>query len=205
MSPWHPLAPDALPGLLADRIAEDPGTVRVAVDGPPCARPLDLARALVDPLQARGRVAAPIDSHFFWRDASLRLEYGRTDVESYRTWLDTGALRREALDAVVEGGEYLPSLRDPATNRSTRERPRAAPPGTVVIVAGELLLGLGLPFELTVHLAMSPAARARHTAVDDAWTLPAFDDYDADVEPSEAADIVVRMDDARHPAVRGLL
>lgn len=198
------MTPDSLPVLLADRLAAEPGIVRVAIDGPPCTRPGELADSLAEPLRALGRAAVRLDSHHFWRDASLRLEYGRCDVESYPAWLDAGALRREVLEPIAGGGEYLPSLRDPLTNRSTREPPRTALPGTVLLVSGELLLGLELPFDVLVHLAMSPAARARHTRADDAWTLPAFERYDARMAPSEVADIVIRMDDSRRPAVRGL-
>ena len=86
-------------------------------------RPAALADA-VDRAVARARPAGrarPVAS--FWRDASLRLEYGREDVESYRTWLDADALRREVLDAARERGEAAAVLRDPDTNRSTREAP----------------------------------------------------------------------------------
>jgi hypothetical protein len=71
-------------------------------------------------------------------------------------------------------------------------------------VSGAFLLGLGLPFDRVVHLAMSPAARARHTPQAEAWTLPAFDRYDAEVGPAELADVVVRLEDPRRPAIAGL-
>ena len=32
--------------------------------------------------------------------------------------------------------------------------------------------------------------------------LPAFAEYDREVRPAESADVVVRYDDPRHPAVR---
>jgi hypothetical protein len=60
-----------------------------------------------------------------------------------------------------------------------------------------------LPFERTIHLAMSSAARARRTPEPDMWTLPAFDDYDDAVRPAETADIAIRVD-RRTPAARGL-
>lgn len=189
--------------LLADLIAATPGHVRVAVDGPPCAGPGALAAGLVEPLRARGRPVAVVDATTFWRDASLRYEYGREDVESFLSWLDAGALRREVLDPLGPGGSgrFLPSLRDPATNRATRAAPATAEPAQVVVVHGPLLLGLGLPFDRTVHLAVSRAARARRTPAAEAWTLPAFDRYDAEVAPAEFADVAVRADDPRHPAV----
>jgi hypothetical protein len=178
--------------------------LRVAIDGPPCADPDSLGASLVEPLLVRGHPVAHVRTDFFWRDASVRLEHGREDVDAYPDWLDSDALRREVLAPVAEHGEYLPSLRDPLTDRSTREpRHRLAAHG-VLLVTGGLLLGSGLPFDRTGHLSMSPAARARRTPVDETWTLPAFDRYDAEIAPARVADVVVRLDDPRHPAVQGL-
>lgn len=174
-------------------------TVRVAIDGPPCSAPESVAEHLLAHLHGR-RPLAHVRAETFWRDASLRFEYGREDVTSYLTWLDAGALEREALRPVL-AGRYLPSLRDPVTNRSTREAPRDAPAGTVLVVSGTFLLGRELPFDVTVHLAMSPAARARRTPEADAWTLAAFDEYDRTIRPAEIADLLVRYDDPRHPAL----
>jgi len=204
---YRPVDPAHLCDLLADRLVHAPlpgRALRVAVDGPGCASPHSLAESLLVPLRARGRVAVEIAAETFWRDASLRLEYGREDIESFASWLDAAALRREVLDPLGPdgSGRYLPSLRDPATNRATRAPGRRAEPGAIVIVSGELLLGRGLPFDVTIHLAMSPAGRARRTDADLQWTQPAFDRYDADVRPAETADVVIRLDDPRHPAIR---
>lgn len=201
---WRPISPPALPIALAERLVCIDGVVRVAMDGPPCAHPDALTETMIEPLRALGRETIHVRSQLFWRDASLRLEHGREDVESYLDWLDAAALSREVLEPIATAGAYLPSLRDPRTNRSTREAVRHTTANAILVVSGELLLGLGLPFDLAVHLTMSHAARARHTADEDAWTLPAFQRYDAATKPSEVADIVVRMDDSRHPAVRGL-
>jgi hypothetical protein len=171
------------------------------VDGPPCANPDAVAAALAQPVRALGRPFVNVPARGFWRDASLRLEYGREDVDAYLGWLDDGALRREVLQT---DGWYLPSLRDPDTNRATKAERCTLPPSAVLVVSGAVLLGLGLPFHRVVHLAMSPAARRRRTTPDEAWTLAAFDRYDAEVRPTELADVVIRLDDPRHPAVRGL-
>lgn len=201
MTRWQPIAPHALAARLADWLAELPGTVRVAVDGPPASGPDELGAALCAELRARGRPAAHLRAAMFWRDASLRLEHGHQDAEAYLDWLDAAALRREALEAVVaDPAGYLPSLRDPDTNRSTRAAPVPAPPGLVLVVSGSLLLRHGLPFDRSVHLAMSPAARARRTPPGHAWTLPAYDAYDAEVQPGDAADVVIKLDDPAHPA-----
>ncbi len=157
------------------------------------------------PLRARGRPVSVLAAETFWRDASLRLEFGREDVDAFTGWLDDNALRREVLDPLGPNGrgQYLPSLRDPNTNRVTRAPARGATEGEIVIVAGELLLGRGLPFDLSIHLSMTPAGRARRTAPERRWTLPAFTRYDAAVRPVQTADIVIRVDDPRHPAIRG--
>jgi hypothetical protein len=204
---YRPIDATALSGWLAEQILAQPAgtaSLRVAIDGAPAAQPDLLANAVLEPLRAGSREPVLVAADTFWRDASLRLEYGHEDVDSYLTWLDADALRREVLEPVGPGGSgrYLPSLRDPVTNRATRQLPRTATPATVVIVHGSLLLGLGLPFDLTIHLELSPAARVRRTAPGDAWTLPAFDRYDAALAEGEtAASIVIKLDDPRHPAI----
>ena len=204
---FRPITPELVPLTIADlllaRGLDHPQ--RVAVDGPAAAAPAELAEQIALALRTTGRAATVIAAASFWRDASLRLEYGRTDVDSYaRDWLDTGALTREVLDPLGPGGsaEFLPALRDPVSNRSRRDPYRTAAPDEVVLVAGELLLGAGLTFDTTIHLSLSSAARARRTAPDDAWTLPAHDRYDVEVDPAETADIVIGWNDRAHPALR---
>lgn len=188
---------------LAAWLDASPGIVRVAVDGPPSADPDGFAAALRDPLRALGRPSAHVLATTFWRDASLRLEYGHHDVESYLSWLDADALRREVLVPAIEQAQYLPSLRDPGTNRSTHAARQDLAPGSVLVVSGSLLLGLGLPFDRVVHLHLPPDARERRTPPTESWTLPAFQAYDDTVRPLDVADVVVRVD-RRTPAVRGL-
>jgi hypothetical protein len=72
----------------------------------------------------------------------------------------------------------------------------------VVVVVGWFLLGRWLPFELTVHVALSPAARRRRVPeTDAARELPAWERYDAEVSPASSADLVIRADDPAHPAL----
>jgi hypothetical protein len=204
----RPISPDALVRELAERIAagRPDGWVRVAVDGAPAAAPGDLADALVDPLRVAGRPVFRARTADFLRPASVRLEYGRTNPDAYyEGWLDEAGLRREVLDpAGSEGtGRVLPSLWDPAADRASRAAYLDLKPGTVVLVSGEFLLGGGLPFDLTVHLALSAAALARRTPAADRWTLPAFERYAAEVAPHAFADLVVKVDHPRHPAIVG--
>lgn len=174
------------------------------MDGAPAAAPDRLADALVDPLRARGRPALRVAAGDFLRPASLRYEQGRTNPDSfYWGWLDEAGLRREVLDPTGPDGtgQVLPSLWNAATDRASRADYVTLPPGGVVIVSGGLLLGGGLPFDLSVHLVLSAAALARRTGDDDAWTLPAYARYADEVAPESFADVVVRMDDPRHPAL----
>ncbi|MCV2488660.1 hypothetical protein OF117_04730 [Geodermatophilus sp. YIM 151500] len=98
-------------------------------------------------------------------------------------------------------GTYLPVLWDLTRDRAARARRRPAPPAGVLLVAGALLQGVGLPFDVTVHLRVSPAARARRTSPERAWELPAFDRYDDEVAPADLADAVVLADSPDRPAL----
>ena len=71
----------------------------------------------------------------------------------------------------------------------------------MLLVPGSLLQGLGLAFDVVVHLRVSPAARRRRMPVDRAWELPAFDRYDEEVDPVALADAVVLADHADRPAL----
>jgi hypothetical protein len=73
------------------------------------------------------------------------------------------------------------------------------PPGAVLLVDGVLLLGRGLPADLVLHVALSPAALRRRGVPE--WQLPAFASYDAEVRPGETCDVLVRAEDPVRPAV----
>ncbi|MGY1605103.1 hypothetical protein [Geodermatophilus sp. SYSU D00815] len=92
-------------------------------------------------------------------------------------------------------------LWDLGRDRAARAAREPMPAGGVVLVAGALLQGLGLAFDVAVHLRMSPAARRRRTPPEEAWELPAFDRYDAEVDPEALADAVVLADHPDRPAL----
>ncbi|MFD3512302.1 uridine kinase [Streptomyces sp. NPDC058657] len=203
-------------GRLAGRLARHLDTLapadgspwlKVGVDGAPAARTEEPAALIAEALRARGRVVHEVGTEGFLRPASLRFEYGKQDPDTYFDgWFDTGALWREVFGPLEAGGtgRVLPDLWDPATDRATRSPYVRLPPGGVLLVHGPLLLGRWFPFDLTVHVRLSSGALARRTDEDQRWMLPAFARYEAEVAPSDVADIVVRADDARHPAWTGL-
>jgi hypothetical protein len=178
--------------------------LRVAMDAPGWVEVTPLVEALRTGLLAAGHPVGVVRAGDFYRDASLRFEYGKTDVESFYTgWLDRAALQREVLDPVAacEDAHYLPALRDATSNRAIRTPALPLPAAGVLLVCGELLLGAGLGFDVAIHLALSRAARKRQAPEELRWTLPAFDRYDIDVDPMALADVVIRYDDPTHPAV----
>ncbi|MEU3222758.1 uridine kinase [Streptomyces sp. NPDC006976] len=187
--------------------ADGSAWLKVAVDGAPAARPGGLAESVAEALRLRGRAVLPVSTAGFLRPASLRYEYGKQDPDSYYgSWFDTRALWREVFGPLEPGGSgrVLPDLWDPATDRATRSPYAHLPEGGALILHGPMLLGHWFPFDLTVHLRLSPGALRRRTAQDEQWTLPAFERYEDEAAPSENADAVVRADDPHHPAWTGL-
>ena len=172
------------------------------VDGAPPTRPGELADALVDPLRALGRPVVRVHADDFLRPASVRFEHGRHDPDAFlEDRLDTGALGREVLDPFTSRGRFLPTLWDAVADRATRATYEDAPERAVLVLDGSLLLGRWLDAELTVHLTVRPSTLARRTREEDRWTLPAFARYDKETQPELLADVVVHVDDPRHPAL----
>lgn len=201
MAEIRAVSPDGVVAAVVARVDDVPGRVRLAVDGAPAADPHALAAEVVDALSSR-RPVVHVRWETYWRPAGQRLEHGhRDDIAWLEDWLDVEALRREVLEPFVADGTVLPALRDPATDRSARARRVLLPEEAVVVVSGSVLLGRGLPFDISVHLRLSPGALERRTPEEEAWTLPALARYAAEHDPEGAADLVVRADDPRHPAL----
>jgi hypothetical protein len=155
-------------------------------------------------LRTRGRAVVVVDAADYLRPASLRLEFGRTDPDSFLDgWLDVGGLRREVLDPAGPhgSGRVLPRLWDAARDRAYRDAYVDLPADGVVVVAGALLLGRGLPVDVAVHLRMTAAALARRLAGELAWTLPAYARYEKERDPAGEADLLVLADHPERPAV----
>lgn len=177
---------------------------RVMIDGADAAEPEALGAVLAAKLRAGGRPCAVLTMADWLRPASLRLEHGRADPNSYReAWFDYAALRREVLDPFGPGGSgcWLPTLWDAETDRATRAERVQAEPGTVLVVAGPMLLGRGLPFDLTVHLHLSEAALRRRSAPEFGWTVAGLLEHERLADSDLVADIVIRVDHAARPAI----
>ncbi|MGV9661729.1 hypothetical protein ACWDUL_02945 [Nocardia niigatensis] len=195
------ITPDALRALLADRAMALPGYTVIAVDGADAADPRTLANGVAELLRTRGRPAEVVSLHDFVRPASVRLEYDRDSEFTYRTaWFDFAALNREVLEPLRDTGRYLPALWDEQADRSARARIRAAAERTVLFVAGPMLLGRGLDFDLTVGLRMSEGALRRRTDADAMFTVDGLLEFHR--EHAADPDIQVAWDHPDRPAIR---
>lgn len=200
MPTYVPITAAGLTGLLTDRILAARNRIVVAVIGADAADPVPFAHIVSRALRDRGRPAAVVSVHDYVRPASIRLEFGRNDEMSYRTlWFDYEALAREVVDSLRTQGRWLPALWDEKADRSARATVETATDNTVVIVAGPMLLGRGLAFDLTVRLQLGEGALRRATAPDHLWTVDALLAHDRLV--AEIPDIDVRWDHRDRPAV----
>jgi hypothetical protein len=205
---YRPISFTLLAGELTQRVLDvtDRPWVTVLIDGAAGATSTtELADSLVEPLRVRGRDTLRVSAVDFLRPASLRFEHGKQDPDArYTDWLDVGALRREVLDPLSTGGsgEVLPALWDAGRDRATRAARVPLSPGGVLLLDGEMLLGRGLPADVSVHLWLSPNALRRRLPEANQWAIPAYERYEHEAAPTKAADVVVRVDDPNHPAQR---
>ncbi len=95
----------------------------------------------------------------------------------------------------------MPALWDEERDRSARAAIRPAQADLVLVLAGPMLLGRGLDFDLTIRLELSEQAALRLTPADQQWTLPAVRDHTA--ENPENATWTVRWDHPDRAALRG--
>ncbi|MBM9466321.1 nucleoside/nucleotide kinase family protein [Nakamurella leprariae] len=146
---FRPISPAALAAGLADLVLRrldvpsSGGRVRLVVDGLDTSGAGTLADAVAGELAATGVAVVRLDTRWWWRAASLRLELGHQDVDMLLSgWVDGDALTREALGPLGPGGSgrHLTRLRDPDTDRSVREPYRQAPDRVVTVLSGPFLL-----------------------------------------------------------------
>jgi hypothetical protein len=205
MPAFEPLSPAALARRLAAAIdRRSASRLLIGFDGDETVGTGELADRVADELVALHRPVVRVSTKWWWRAASLRLEFGRQDVESRLVgWVDVGSLRREALDPLAPGGSgrYLTRLRDPERDRSVRDEYQQASEHAVVLIDGPLLQTHELALDLVVRVGVSPNRLSRVLPVDRQWELAAFAEYYRRWPQSE---IVVSYDHPDAPALRGL-
>jgi len=168
------------------------------------------AGALADNVAARlvamGRPAVRVSTRWWWRPASLRLEFGREEIDTLLGgWVDTAAIRREVIAPLMAGStSFVARLRDPETDRSVRDEPEAVPPNAVALLDGPFLASLGLPIDAVIHLRVSDAVLARLLPPDRQWWIAGFDRYRREYRPDDRADVVVCYDHPSAPAMTGI-
>lgn len=213
----EPLALDVLAARVADRAMaaslagrDDPGAgaaVRVGVDA---AVPADgelVADAVAEALAAQGAGVLRVSARDFLRPRPVRLAAGPADADvGYTGWTDHLGLRREVLDPLGPGGAgtWLPTLWDERADRATRAPRCSAAPGSVLVLDGPFLLRWETAdaLDLSVHLLVSDAAvRRRLPAADAERQTGAWARYLEETDPAPRADLVVRAEDPRRPAL----
>ncbi len=200
MPTYRPITPAALVDACAAAFASRGGQLVGGIDGAAAADPGGLADQVAESLRTIGRPAAVVRVSDYIRPASVRMEYGRTDADSYRRqWFDYDALDREVIASLRRSGTWLPRLWDERADRSPRDPSRTAAPDQVIIVAGPMLLGRGLPLAPTIRLVMSEAALRRSTPDDETWTVGAIIEH-ADATGAES-DLTVRYEHPERPAI----
>lgn len=179
----------------------------VGFDGPEEIGTTTLADQVAERLRTRGRPAIRVSTRWWWRPASLRLEFGRQEIDTLLSaWVDASALRREVMDPFVAGsGNLVARLRDPETDRSVRADPEAVPPAAILLLDGPFLASIGLTIDAVVDLRVSDAALARRLPQDRQWWIPAFNRYRKEYRPEKVADVVVSYEHPAPPATAGLV
>lgn len=202
---YRPLTPDLLVRELADRVASLPEPrPRVGLDGFAQTGATDLGDAVAARLRELGRPVIRVSTRWWWRAASLRLEWGRTDVDMLlHGWVDNGALRRELLDPVAVGDSqgYLTRLRDPATDRAIRDTRRPVEDAAVLLVDGPFLLTDLDGLDAVIHLQLSPGALARALPDELQWWVAGYRRYLTEERPTDRADAVIAYDHPSAPAI----
>ena len=201
----------ATPERLVDSIARwiddrSPERGVVGFDGPEEIGTAALADNVAARLIAVGRPAVRVSTRWWWRPASLRLEFGRQEVDTLlRGWVDSAALGREIIAPLAAGASHIVArLRDPTTDRSLREQTEAVPANAVVLLDGPFLAALEFTVDALVHLKVSNAALARRLPAERQWWIPAFERYRREYRPEDRADVVVSYDHPSAPAMAGI-
>ena len=189
---------------------------RVAVDGPPAAGKTTLADELARVLRAQGRnvIRATIEGFLF--PQAQRYRRGEYSPEGcYLDNHDYDALNRVLLDPLGPGGDrrFQHAVYDRTADSALSPPVTTAAADAVLVFDGVFLQRPELVdrWELSIHVAVGLEERLARARARDAALLeverwhreryqPAQDLYDAEVRPTDLADIVVHNDDLQQPA-----
>lgn len=193
--------------------------VTVAVDGMSCVGKTTLAHELAAVVSGAGRPVLPISYDDFHHPREVRHRLERLSAEGYLLdSYDQQALKRLVLEPVAAGEPVVPASFDLAADTAVTPEPLELPPGAVVIVEGEFLLGDELDgWDLSVLLVADPASVVARALVRDsdlgtpeqvrelylrrylgAWSL-----YEERSDPWSRADVVVDLTDPDLPRQLG--
>lgn len=209
------LTPQGLAALAVQRVgpllapAREAGVVvRLGVDGAVDAETDAVATAVAEEALTQGIGVLRVRAADFLHRRSVRLEWGRHDVDAaFDRWVDWASLQREVLAPLADPAvmTWLPRLRDAVTDRSAREPVRPAAPGALLLVDGPYLLRWELrgALDVGVHLLTSPATLARRFPDDGDPRPGAWARYLHECAPAARADLVVRHDHPGRPALLG--
>jgi hypothetical protein len=202
-----PATPERLVEGIASWIdGRSPERGLVGFDGPEEIGTTALADNVAARLVAVGRPSVRISTRWWWRPASLRLEFGREEIDTLlRGWVDGAALEREVIvPLIADSTNVVTRLRDPTTDRSLRGQSAPVPSNAIVLLDGPFLAALELPIDALVHLRVSDKALARRLPPERQWWIPGFDRYRSLYLPDDHADVVVSYDHPSAPAMAGI-
>lgn len=188
--------------------------IRVAVDGVDASGKTTLADRLAAAVRSqRSVVRASVDA--FHRPRAERYRRGRDSPEGcYFETFDVAALRNRLLVPFAKGGGYVDAVFDHLRDAAVHRAPLQASTDAVLIVDGVFLQRPELPgWDLVVHLRIPDEEVLRRAVLRDGGPpkevlaryrqryLPAQRLYEAEVEPTERADVVLENSDPAAPVV----
>lgn len=203
-----PLSPESLSVRIARWIdRRSPARLRIGVDGPPETGSAELADRVAAELERLNRPTIRVSGRYWLRAASLRLEYGRQDVQSRLTgWLDASSFAREVFEPLGPdgNGRHLTRLRDPENDRAIRQPYLEAPANSVLLCDSSMLLTMGLEWDAVIRVGTSTGALRRALPERSEWELAAYEQYRDEWQRVTPAQLMLSYDHPQSPAISGL-
>jgi uridine kinase len=219
---WMVAPPDAIERVLAAidrRRVQDPGPIRVAVDGRDAAGKTTFADRLALQLAARGAEIYRASIDDWQHPPDIRYRRGRFSPDGYYfDGFDFEDAKRRLLEPFSTGAGFTLRAYDIEREQAVEDDVTVAGPGSLLIVDGVFLFRVEVQgcFELGVYLRVS-----RQTSIDrgvardaprsgdailerqlyEQRYAPAQDRYHEKVSPEEFADLVIDNEDVENPVV----